>query len=272
VTILQAAILGVVQGLTEFLPISSDGHLAVTYRLMGTSPNLAFEVFLHAATLGAMLVYFWSDVVRLLSSLLPKNRERTGERRLVLLIAIATVISAVVALALGDVVQPLSESMVAVALGFLGTTLLLVIAEIADRKGPVLEGPQRLSFTKLGVVGLLQGLAVLPGLSRSGSTISGGMLFGLSREDAARFAFLLGIPIIALASAKDTLDVVQGAAHLPGAPTALVVGFLAAGLSGYAAIWGLLKFVKTHSLYWFAAYTGVLGTVMLLSATVFGRG
>ena len=88
------------QGLTEFLPISSDGHLAVTYALMGIDPNLSFEVFLHAATLIAMLTYFWSDVVRLLSSLLPSNRERTGDRKLVLLIAVATVVSAVVALAL----------------------------------------------------------------------------------------------------------------------------------------------------------------------------
>jgi undecaprenyl-diphosphatase len=272
VTVVQAAILGVVQGLTEFLPISSDGHLAVAYKLMGGSPNLSFEVFLHAATLLAMLTYFWSDIVRLLSSLLPKNRERTDDRKLVMLIAAATVVSAVVALLLSDVVQPLSESMIAVALGFLGTTALLVVAELADRAVPKLQGPEHLSLWKLGVIGLFQGLAVLPGLSRSGSTISGGMFFGLSREDAARFAFLLGIPIIALASAKDTLDVLGGVSHLPGTPAALVVGFLAAGLAGYAAIWGLLRFVKTHSLYWFAAYTGVLGTVMLLSATVFGRG
>ena len=271
-TVLQSAILGVVQGLTEFLPISSDGHLAVAYRLMGSAPNLSFEVFLHAATLLAMLTYFWSDIGRLLSSLMPKNSERVRDRRLVLLIAVATVVSGVVALALSDIVQPLSESMVAVALGFLGTTVLLVTAEVADRKGPKLESPDRLGFMQLGVVGLLQGLAVLPGLSRSGSTISGGMFFGMSREHAARFSFLIGIPIIALASAKDVLDVAQGASHLPGSPTALVVGFLAAGLGGYAAIWGLLKFVKTHSLYWFAAYTGVLGTAMLLGATIFGRG
>lgn len=271
-TVIQAAILGVVQGLTEFLPISSDGHLAVTYRLMGASPNLSFEVFLHAATLIAMLTYFWPDVVRLLSSLLPKNSHRVADRRVVLLIAIATVVSGCLALVLGKVIEQLSASMLAVALGFLGTTTLLVIAEIADRKGPSLEGPDSLGFASVGMVGFLQGLAVLPGLSRSGSTIAGGMFFGLSREDAARFGFLLGIPIIALASAKDTLDVVQGASHLPGSPLALAIGFLAAGLSGYAAIWGLLKFVKNHSLYWFAAYTGVLGAVMLLGVTVLGRG
>jgi undecaprenyl-diphosphatase len=188
------------------------------------------------------------------------------------LIAVATVVSAGVALALSNVIEPLSASMVAVALGFFGTTAILVVGEIAGRSGPRFEAPERLGFVGIGVIGLLQGLAALPGLSRSGSTIGGGMFFGLSREDAARFGFLLGIPIITLAAAKGTLDVVQGAWHLPGSVTAIIVGFIAAGASGYLAIWGLLKFVKNHSLYWFAAYTGALGTVMLLNATVLGRG
>jgi len=272
VTVLQAAILGVVQGLTEFLPISSDGHLAVAYRVMGMRPNLSFEVFLHAATLIAMLTYFWSDIVRLVSSLLPRHRERTTDRRLLLLIAIATVVSAAVVAALYRVIEPLSASMVAVALGFLGTTALLVVAELADRGVRTHKLPQRLGFVQLAVIGLLQGLAALPGLSRSGSTIGGGMLFGLSREDAARFGFLLGIPIITLASLESVVAVITHGWHMPGSPLALAIGFLAAGATGYLAIWGLLKFVKNHSLYWFAAYTGVLGTVMLLSATVLGRG
>jgi undecaprenyl-diphosphatase len=272
VTVLQAAILGVVQGLTEFLPISSDGHLAVTYRLMGMSPNLSFEVFLHAATLIAMLTYFWSDILRLLSSLLPANRERTMDRRIVLLIGLATVVSAVVVLALYRVIEPLSASMLAVALGFFGTTALLVAAELADRKVPKHKPPEGLSLAQLGVIGALQGLAALPGLSRSGSAISGGMFFRLSREDAARFGFLLGIPIITLASLESVVSVAAHGWQMPGSPLSLAVGFLAAGATGYLAIWGLLKFVKNHSLYWFAAYTGVLGTVMLLSATVLGRG
>jgi undecaprenyl-diphosphatase len=271
-SILQAAILGIVQGLTEFLPISSDGHLAVTYRLLGTKPNLAFEVFLHAATLLAMLVYFWPDIVELASSLLPSNKERSADRRLVLLIAIGTGVSGAVALVLGKFVEPLSESMVAVSLGFLATTLLLVLAEMLAGRVTQLASADKLGFLPTGVVALLQGIAVLPGVSRSGSTIAGGMFFGLSREHAARFSFLLGIPIITLASAKDLVDVLGGAAKLPGTPAALIVGFLAAGITGYLAIWGLLAFVKNHRLYWFAAYTGVLGTVILLMSTVFGRG
>jgi len=274
VTVLQAAILGVVQGLTEFLPISSDGHLALTYRLMGTAPNLSFEVFLHSATLVAMVTYFWSDGVRLLSSLLPRNRERVYDRRLLGLITTATVVTAAVALALSGALERLSASMAVVGLGFLGTTVLLVVAEIADRRGAaVLEDANHLGYPEITLVGVAQGLAVLPGLSRSGSTISVAIMLGIAREEAARFSFLLGIPIIALAAAKDGVSVLLGTSLMPHtSPLALAVGFAAAALSGYAAIWGLLRFVKNHSLYWFAAYTGVLGTAMLLGATVFGRG
>ena len=271
-TLLQAVLLGMVQGLTEFLPISSDGHLAVTYYLLGESPDLSFEIFLHAATLLAMLVYFRTDIVMLLSSLLPRNRERKSDRRLVLLIFIATAISGAVALALSDVVEPLSASMTFVGIGFLVTTLVLVLAEVFSPRVNALCSTDKLGFLPLGVIAAFQGIAVLPGVSRSGSTIAGGMLFGLSREEAARFSFLLGIPIIALASAKDAADVLVGSSTLPGTPAVLVAGFIAAGVCGYLAIWGLLRFVKNHRLYWFAAYTGVLGTAMLLSGTVFGRG
>lgn len=268
----QAVILGVVQGLTEFLPISSDGHLAVTYQLFNMAPNLSYEVFLHGATLIAMLAYFWRDVVRLLSSLLPSGKDRTGDRRLVMLIAVGTVISAAIALTLSDVIEPLAASATAVGIGFLTTAVLLVVAEVVDRSGALLDSPDRLGLVPLAVIAVCQGIAALPGVSRSGSTIAGGMFFRLSREDAARFSFLLGIPIITLATVKDAVDVIQGASHLPGSTFALAAGFLAAGVSGYLAIWGLLRFVKGHRLYWFAAYTGVLGTVMLLSGTVFGRG
>jgi undecaprenyl-diphosphatase len=271
-SVLQAVILGVVQGLTEFLPISSDGHLAVTYQIFGMAPNLSYEVFLHGATLIAMFAYFWRDVLRLLASLLPANKEQAGDRRLVLLIVIATAISAVIALALGDVIEPLAASATAVGIGFLITTAFLVIAEVVDRGAAMLESADKLGFVPLGVIAVLQGVAALPGVSRSGSTIAGGMFFKLSRADAARFSFLLGIPIITLATMKDALDVIQGASHLPGTPVALIAGFTAAGLAGYFAIWGLLRFVKNHRLYWFAAYTGVLGTVMLFSGTILGRG
>lgn len=268
--IVQAAVLGIVQGLTEFLPISSDGHLAVAYRLLGERPDLTFEVFLHAATLIAMFVYFRADIVQLLTSLLPRNTARKSDRRLVGLIIVATGVSGALALVLSPYIERLSDSMTWVGLGFLVTAALLTVGETLA-KHAMAGGTDRLRLPNAGFIGVLQGLAVLPGVSRSGSTIVGGMLSGLSREQAARFSFLLGIPIISLAAAKDALDLLRGHVQLPGiAPS--VIGFIAAGVSGYFAIALLLSIVKRHKLYWFAAYTAVLGTAMLLMDTVFARG
>ncbi len=271
-TAFQAIILGVVQGLTEFLPISSDGHLAITYKLLGESPNLSFEVFLHGATLLAMYWYFRHDVIELLASLLPKNAEQKSERRLVLYLVLATAVSAVIALALGPYLEAFSSNMVIVAVGFYVTTVLLVIAEALTHGEARIESPDRLKPLSVAVIAVFQGIAALPGVSRSGSTIAGSMLFGLKRDQAARFSFLLGIPIITLAALKDGLDVIRGASHLPGSIPVLALGFIAAGLCGYFAIWGLLRFVKSHPLYWFAAYTGILGTVILLLNMTGGRG
>lgn len=268
--ILHAAILGIVQGITEFLPISSDGHLAVAYRLIGQRPDLTFEVFLHAATLIAMVIYFRADIIRLASSLLPKNAARKDDRRLVGMIVVATGISGVLALVLSPYIEDLSDSMTWVGVGFLVTAALLTVGERLSKQ-ELAGGTERLKLPAVGFIGVLQGLAVLPGVSRSGSTIVAGMLSGLSREAAARFSFLLGIPIITLAAAKDALDLFQGNVQLPGvAPS--IVGFIAAGVSGYLAIALLLSLVKQHKLYWFAAYTAVLGTAMLLLDTVFARG
>lgn len=271
-TILDAIVLGIVQGLTEFLPISSDGHLAIAYRLLGLAPDLSFEVFLHGATLIAMFWYFRHDVIEIASSLLPKNADRKQDRRLVAFIVLATAISAVIALVLGPFLEGLSANMVAVAGGFFMTTILLVAAEVVFPRVARIESPDKLKPLSVAVIAVLQGLAALPGVSRSGSTIAGSMMFGLKREQAARFSFLLGIPIITLAALKDGFDVITGPSQLPGSVTALALGFLASGLAGYFAIWGLLRFVKHHRLYWFAAYTGVLGMVILVLSSTLGKG
>lgn len=274
---LEALLLGVIQGLTEFLPISSDGHLAIAYRLIGDRPDLTFEVFLHAATLLAMVIYFRADIVRLASSLLPSQRARREERKTVLFIVVGTFVSGVLALALSDVVEPMAHSMVWVAIWLFVTSALLVIGEWLSRRHAVRDtsaasdGPARrgesdfsdLSLPRVLLIGFLQGTAVLPGLSRSGSTIAAGLMSGLSRDRAARFSFLLGIPIITLAAAKDGVDLLGGASSLPPLPVSLV-GFLAAGISGYLAIAGLLELVKRHSLLIFAVYTAAVGGILLV--------
>lgn len=276
-TSLEALLLGVIQGLTEFLPISSDGHLAIAYRLIGDRPDLTFEVFLHAATLLAMVVYFRRDIASLIASLFSSERGQGGERKTVLLIVIGTFVSGVLALALSDIVEPMAESMTWVAVWLFVTATLLLAGEWLSKRHTAraaTDSPAEcvpsaesdfsdLSIPRVLFIGLLQGTAVLPGLSRSGSTIAAGLMAGLSRERAARFSFLLGIPIITLAAAKDAVDLVGGSVSLPPFPVS-VVGFLAAGISGYLAIAGLLGLVKRHSLLIFAVYTAAVGGILLL--------
>lgn len=270
-TFIQAVALGTVQGVTEFLPISSDGHLWIVYRLFGDTPDLTFEVFLHFATLLVLVVYFRHDILRLLSSLLPANRERRGDRRLVGLIAAGTLVSGAIALVMGDLVEAANSSGLWVGLGFLLTSVVMIVAELVAPRVKRIQEAESLPLWRAVPIGVLQALAVLPGVSRSGSTISGGMVFGLDREHAARFSFLLGIPIIALATLKDGLDVASGAATLPPLAVSLA-GFVAAALAGYVAIWGLLAFVKNHRLYWFAAYTAVVGTAILVLDVLVAQG
>jgi undecaprenyl-diphosphatase len=257
---LQALVLGVVQGLTEFLPISSDGHLALTYRMFGQSPDLAFEVFLHAATLIAMIVYFRRDIVTLASSLLPAGKG-SADRRLVGILVLATAVSGVLAYAAKSVVEQANTSLLAIGAGFLLTAATLATAESASRRIVAREAAD-LGWGRTIVIAAAQALAALPGVSRSGLTISSGMLTGLTREKAARFSFLLGIPIITAASLYEAKDVISGAAPMPSLAVS-AVGFVAAGVCGYLAIAGLLAFVRTRPLYAFAVYTAVVGLLTI---------
>lgn len=259
----ESVALGVTQGVTEFLPISSDGHLALVYGAMGQRPNLSFEILLHAATLVAMLTYFRRDVADVLRALLPSQRARVRERRLAGLIVLATAISGAVAVAIAPVVEPMSASLPWLGVWFLFTAAALTLAEWFEDHVAGIGDAGDLAWWKVSLIGLAQGAAVLPGVSRSGTTIAAGMMSGLDRERSARFSFLLGIPIITLAVIKDVVDVVGGASALPPFGVSLI-GFVAAGLAGYGAIWGLLALVKRHSLYWFAAYTAALGTGILV--------
>lgn len=260
---LQAVVLGVVQGLTEFLPISSDGHLALTYTLFNTPPDLAFEVFLHAATLIATIVYFWPDIARLLRSLGHSGRG-TADRRLLGLIALATLISGSLAFLLKQLVESANLSLVAIGSGFLITAAMLTVAELlSGRRAP--REPDRLGPGRVALIAIAQAAAAFPGVSRSGLTIGGGMLTGLDRETAARFSFLVGIPVIAAATLYEGKDVVAdlmstGASSLPPFGVS-AAGFLAAGVSGYFAIRALLAIVRKHPLWVFAVYTAVVGLI-----------
>jgi undecaprenyl-diphosphatase len=270
-TVLEAFILGLVQGVTEFLPVSSSAHLVLVPEFFNIpAPTVAFDVLLHVATLVAVVGYFIGDVIKIVSALfLPKRmgkEEVRYWRRLFFWLVIGSIPAAVIGAALSGFFEDLFASTAAVGIFLVVTSLLLWGADFhtaraAKRKR---EGA---SLGQMGpldavIVGCYQALAIAPGLSRSGSTIAAGVLLGFSRETAARFAFLLSIPAI-LGAFLFKLNDLGGSSGGPGG-AALLVGFLAAAISGFFAVRFMMRFVKNHRLRPFAIYTLVLGVFVIV--------
>lgn len=266
--IFQALVIGLVQGLTEFLPISSSGHLIIVPYLAGwTDPfinSLGFSVVVHMGTLVALLIYFWRDWVRLIPAGLAAARDRSfrgdGDRRLAWLI-VATLPPAVVfGVALNDffeekVRQPaLVAAMLVVGAGILW---------LADRMGRRTDGVERLTFPGAFGIGLAQALALVPGISRSGISISAGLGLGMTREAAARFSFLMSAPVIAGAGVFEIRKLIASGEAGGTHTELLAIGFVAALVSGLLAIHGLLRFVRTRPMTVFVAYRLVLAAVVL---------
>jgi len=266
----QALIMGIVQGLTEFLPISSSGHLIVVPAIFGwTDPfidSLAFSVMLHLGTLAALLAYFWREWVLLVPAGLATIRDRStrGEphRRLALNIAISTIPAVIAGLLLNDFIEEHVRQAGLVAI------MLLVGASImwlADRWGAQLRGVDDLGPAGALGIGAAQALALVPGISRSGVSISAGLFVGLDRASAARFSFLMATPVIAGAGLYELRKVVGGGTAVDGNVVPLVVGLLAAMLSGFAAIHFLLRYLRTNSLAVFVAYRVLLAALVIVS-------
>jgi undecaprenyl-diphosphatase len=268
--VLQALVMGLVQGLTEFLPISSSGHhILVPYLLGWDDPfieSLAFSVVLHTGTLAALLVYFRADWVRLVPAFVALLRDRSfrddPDRRLAFLLALSTIPAAAIAFLLNDVVEDdayRQASLVAVMLVVGG-----VILWAADRFGPRTHSIDRLTSRGAVGIGLAQALALIPGVSRSGISMSAALFAGLDRADAARYSFLMATPITAMAIAYESLKIVRG--EVAGAePVALVVGIVASFVSGVLAIAVLLRYVRSNSFTVFVAYRFVLAAVVLVA-------
>ena len=258
--------LGVVQGLTEFLPISSTAHLRIVPSLLGwADPGAAFSAVIQLGTLAAVLIYFAGDIARLtlaaLRSLWDADVRRNAEARLAWAIAAGNIPIAVLGLGFRELIETEARSLYVVGVMLIAVALLLMLAE---RIAPHLQGMETLRFWQVQVIGLFQALALIPGASRSGSTILGGLLLGLRREDAARFSFLLGIPAIlgsGLFQFKAMLD--SGAEYNW---TATAIGLAAALASGYAAIGILLRFLRSHSTLAFSLYRIALGALVLVLA------
>jgi undecaprenyl-diphosphatase len=270
----QALVLGIVQGATELLPISSSGHLILVpwlfeweYLETHEEFNQTFDVALHVGTLVAVVAYFWSDVVRLVAAWLASVRRRrieSADERIAWFVVIATVPAAIIG-ALGEdlIAEHLGEPwQIAIFLAAFG-----ILLWVADRT------PPRRGMSDLGpgtavAVGLAQSLALMPGVSRSGITITAARFLGLDRDSAARFSFLLLIPIVFGASLwKGVTDVLLGDLP-PGSSGPFLVGMIASAGSGLLAIWGLLGYVRNHDYTLFVVYRLVVaGFVLLLIAT-----
>jgi undecaprenyl-diphosphatase len=305
--VLRAIVLGIVQGITEFLPISSSAHLSIVPRLLGyPTPTLAFEVLLHFGTLAAVAAYFARDLWAFVLCLVAPGRlgpeEAATRRRLLGLLALASVPAAAVGFLLQDWADEQTTRPLRASVWLVLTTVIMIAAELYDRARTRREarvpaasagtGPEtragtraerfgraaaapapadpeaelkRLPVAKAAGIGLAQALALVPGTSRSGVTISAGLFQGVSRGTAARFSFLLSIPAI-LGAGILKLDELSGATETPAE---LVAGTVAAAVSGFLAVSFLLRLLRTRTLWPFIWYRLIAGSLfVLLLATV----
>jgi undecaprenyl-diphosphatase len=265
----QALVMGIVQGLTEFLPVSSSGHLIAVPAILGWHDpfidSLAFTVMLHMGTLVALLVYFRKDWLRLVPAGLAAIRDRSlredPDRRLAWLLAVATVPAVIAGLALNDAIEGAFREarLVAVTL-VIGAAILW----LAERWGTRTKGIDGVTFPVAFGIGAAQAVALVPGISRSGISISAGLFAGLDRESAARFSFLMATPITAGAGLYEVRKLIAGQASVTAVPVAaLAIGMLAALVAGLAAIAFLLRFLRTYPTTIFIVYRVVAAAVIV---------
>jgi undecaprenyl-diphosphatase len=257
VTYTQGVVLGIVQGLTEFLPVSSSGHLILVPHVFGwPDQGLAFDAVMHLGTLGALVAYFRSELLGMALGSVP--------RRLAVMLATATMPGALAGLLFGKIIETQLRWPVIIAIATGGWAIVMWIADRRAVPAPTAPGDpvERVSWGQGLAVGFAQALALIPGTSRSGITITTALLGGLDRATAARYSFLLGIPITAGAGAHNALCLAK-----TGLPTGelgpLMAALLAAFVSGWFAVWFLVSYLKTRSLQPFVVYR------LLLAAMIF---
>jgi undecaprenyl-diphosphatase len=267
VTILEAALLGLIQGLSEFLPISSTAHLTLAGHAMGlirpdaTEQWTAFEAVIQLGTLAAVLIYFRSDIMAIIRAFLSENisrtpfREQSATSRTGWYIILGTVPIVLIGMLLKDVIEgPFTKNLIVIGSSLVGLAILLEIAErTAKFKRPI----EDLNMGDAVGIGLAQAMALIPGSSRSGTTITAGLFRGLTREAAARFSFLLSIPAI---GGSGLLKLVDALKHLDASgAVAMAVATVVAGVSGYWSIAFLLRYLRTRTTRVFVIYRLLLG-------------
>lgn len=272
----QVVILALVQGLTEFLPISSSGHLALAPWLLGwKDPGLTFDIALHLGTLIAIVIYFFRDWVQVLGQGFGLNwgsdPDLKVNRGLLWLMALATVPAGIAGMALHKAADTTLREppvgMYVIGGMLIGVGLLMWWAECAGRKD---KGIRNLGLWDALWVGLAQAIAVIPGTSRSGITITAGLSRGYTREAAARFSFLLSTPTIAAAAAKAAWDLHKQGGIAPDMKIPFLVGVLVSGLSGTIVVAFLMQFLRQHTMRVFVWYRIALG-ILVIALAVSGR-
>jgi undecaprenyl-diphosphatase len=263
----KVAVLGVVQGITELLPISSTAHMRVVPALFGwQDPGSAFSAAMQLAALAAVVSYFWRDVSQLTVnsvSAVARRKFDDPQFRLALWIVLATVPIAVAGLALAGLLNTCNTPLRALSVigwACIVMAVLLALAELyARHRRTIADG----TLVDAMLVGIAQVGALIPGVSRSGSTLTAALALGFRRDEAARFSFLLGLPAIALAGLKELWELHK--AHLDAHGwSILMLGLVVASISAFFAIWGLMRVLERHTAWPFVIYRGLLGIVLLV--------
>jgi len=259
--LLHALILGIIQGLTEFIPVSSTAHLLIGQQLFGIPADDAMFSFLVIVQLGSLIslfAFYWKDLLAIAKATLDFRRS-TPERNLGIYIIVATIPALIAGYLLKDAVEALFRTpLLQASIRLFSAAVLLTLAELLTRKNRNLES---ITWLDALIIGLFQIIAVFPGASRSGTTISGGMFRGFDRPSAARFAFLMSVPVLLAAGGYEMLDVIK-MPNLSEFLPLLAVGFITAAIVGWFAIKWLIDYLSKGSLYIFAAYCAVVGLIV----------
>lgn len=275
IDLISAIILGAVQGISEFLPISSSAHLVLVPHLLGVETSLVFDTILHLGTLVAIFSVFWKDIVNILKGFILSILDLTESKEVFLkgirevpakrfawLLIVATIPTGIMGILFKDAVETIFRGTLFIGVFLIITGILLYMSE-RHKSGSITE--RDMTFKQAIALGVCQGLAVLPGISRSGATISAGLFAGLNREYAARYSFILSIPAVLGAGLIQIKDIVT----IDVSAFVLVAGFLSSVIFGYLSIKLLLKMIEGWSLDIFAFYCWIIGIITILATVMF---
>lgn len=262
VGILEAVFLGFIQGLTEWFPISSSGHLALFQNLMGLEVPVLYNIYLHIGTLIVLFVFFWKDIKDIFADLLRLDF-KSENSKLAGLIVVGLAVTSIIGLVFHDQFSAMFSNMLYVGIAFLFTGVILTLS------GMVKRGYRRVNFLDSILIGLFQGISLIPGVSRSGATIGIGLFRGVDRVKVAKFSFLLSMPAIIGASIVESFGMSQLAVpFLMENLSAVIFGVLASAITGYICLRWLMKLVEGGKFHYFAYYAFAIGIVTILLSIV----